>query len=396
MTDQANSSAATRRPFNGKSSVVFAMEWVPQYRAPFYDRVREVANDYGIDVRLVHGDPPNSRKGRHDANIVPWAEYVPNRLWTIKGLELTAQPVLRRLRGADMVVLQQETGLVLNYPMLLASRMGGPLVGLWGHGHNFNPLEANPTAESVKQKVTRFADWIFAYTDRSRAVFESIGVSPDRITVVQNSTDTSSLRDPTGEPSAEVAQLVDRLRSQNRRVGWIVSALDRWKRVPFLLEVLDAVAERRADFEFVALGAGDAADVLADAARSRPWLHALGARFGPDKAAIGRVAEVTIHPGLVGLHVIESFATESPIITEDLAYHSHEVDYLSAENSLVLPQNTGVAEYAKAIDGLLQDSDALARLQCGCREAAQHYTVDQMVDNFVAGIRSALALRSGG
>lgn len=394
MTEQPASNSRMSTP-QGEKTVVFAMEWVPQYRVPFYSRVREVAGERGINVSLVHGDPPASRRGRNDSKVVPWADYVPNKLWRVRGLELTAQPIIGRLRGADLVILQQETGLLINYPMLAASRLGGPMVALWGHGHNFNPLEANPTAEGVKKRVTRFADWIFAYTDRSRQVFESIGVDPSRITVVQNSTDTKDLQTPTEAPSAEVAELVGRLKAERRRVGWIVSALDRWKRVPFLLEVLDLVAERRQDFEFVALGAGDDADILANASSSRPWLHALGARFGSDKAAVGEVAELTIHPGLAGLHVVESFATRSPMVTEDLAYHSHEVEYLSGDNSLVLARDASALEYADAVDKLFDDRARLALLQDGCSTAAERYTVEQMVENFAAGIEAALELRRG-
>ncbi len=397
MTDEPDSTDGGSPPVSEDSpTVAFVMEWVPQYRVPFYDRVRQAAAERGVTVRLIHGDPPSSRRRRNDSEVVPWAEYVPNRLWTVKGLELTAQPVLSRLRGTDLLILQQETGLLLNYPMMALSRIGGPAVALWGHGHNFNPLEANELAEGVKSKVTKWADWIFAYTEQSKTVFESIGVDTDRITVVQNSVDVTELRNPTSTPSDDVASLVDRLRREDKRVGWIVSALDRWKRVPFLLEVLDAVAADRDDFEFIALGAGDDAQVLSEAASSRPWLHVLGARFGADKAAVGSIAEVTVHPGLAGLHVVESFATASPMITEDLAYHSHEVDYLSPDNAIVLPRDSTSAQYAEAVSSVLDDRSELQRLQTGCHVAAETYSIDAMVQNFTDGIVEALASRRSG
>ena len=371
--------------------VAFAMEWVPQYRVPFYEGLRAELDRRGITMRLIHGDPPASRRRRNDAEVLAWADYVPNRLWTVRGLELTAQPVLRRLRGADLVVLQQETGLLLNYAVLAWRRVGGPLVGLWGHGHNFNPHEASPAAERVKRAVTRYADWAFAYTERSAGVFRSIGCDPARITVVQNSADTAELRRPVGPPSDDVARLVAELRGRGATVGWIVSALDRWKRVPFLVEVLDACAARIDGFAFVALGAGDQAHLLVEAAADRPWLHPLGARFGADKAAIGALASVTIHPGLAGLHVIEAFATEAPMITADLDYHSHEVGYLDPGNSVVLPADASAGDFAAATAGLLADQARLAELRQGCRVAADTYTLSAMVDNFATGIGDALA-----
>lgn len=371
--------------------VAFAMEWVPQYRAPFYERLKVELDQRGIDMRLIHGDPPASRSRRNDAKVVDWADHVPNRVRTIRGLEVTSQPVSRHLKGADLVVLQQETGLTLNYRMMAKARIGGPAVALWGHGHNFNPLEASGLAEAVKRRVTRWADWAFAYTERSAEVFASIGVDPERITVVQNSLDTSALSDRSGTPSPDVAELVTALEQRGAKVGWIVSALDRWKRVPFLLEVLDRCAATIDDFAFVALGSGDEADLLVEAARSRPWLHALGARFGPDKAAIGRLASVTIHPGLIGLHVVESFATESPMVAADLDYHSHEFGYLNGGNAVILDGEADADDFAAAVRTLLDGGPKLDQLQAGCRVGAERYTLAAMVENFADGIERALA-----
>lgn len=383
-----------RRRFE-RPTVVFAMEWVPQYRQEFYRRLRQELDSRGVEMRLVHGDPPASRRRRKDSRVIDWAEYVPNRMWTVGGLELTLQPVLGRLRGADLVVLQQETGLVLNYAMFALARLGGPLVALWGHGHNFNPLEANPLAERVKSVVTKWANWIFAYTERSREVFESIGVPPDRVTVVQNSLDTSEVECPSEPMSPDVERLVAELTGTEATVGWIVSALDRWKRVPFLLDVVDAVAARLDNFHFLVLGAGDHDTVLRQAAVSRPWLHLLGPRFGADKAALGRVADVTIHPGLVGLHVIDSFATRTPLVTADLDYHSHEISYLTTDNSVVLPADIDAQGYADAVIDVLGDADRLSRLRAGCGRAAERYTLDAMVRNFADGVESALRTRKG-
>ncbi len=371
--------------------VAFAMEWVPQYRAPFYERLREELVGRGVEMRLIHGDPPASRRKRNDAEVLDWADYVPNRLWTVRGLEITAQPVFGRLKDVDLVVLQQETGLLLNYLMMARSKVGGPRVALWGHGHNFNPLEASGLAEGVKAVVTKWADWGFAYTERSAEVFLSIGMDPAHLTIVQNSADVEALHNPIGPVSDDVAELTAGLQRNGANVAWIVSALDRWKRVPFLLDVLDHCAERIDRFAFVAIGAGDQASILADAATTRPWLHALGARFGADKAAVGRLANLTIHPGLIGLHVIEAFATCSPIVTADLDYHSHEVSYLGPDNAVVLPADASAADFAATVERLFGDPAELASLQQGCLAASQFYTLDAMVENFAGGIVDALS-----
>jgi glycosyltransferase involved in cell wall biosynthesis len=369
------------------------MEWVPQYRAPFYSGLRDRLASDGIEMRLVHGDPPASRRRRGDQKAIDWAEMVPNRFWTVAGLELTHQPVWKQLSGADLIVLQQETGLVLNYPLLAKARLGGTPVALWGHGHNFNQLDRNAKAEWVKARLTRYADWFFAYTERSAEVFRSIGADPDRITVVQNAIDTAALTDPQGPVSDQITQLVADLQDREARVGWIVSAFDTRKRVPFLIDVVDEIRRRVEGFELLALGSGDDVTLLHEAAADRPWLHVLGATFGADKAALGRLAEIMVHPGLVGLHVIESFATATPLITADLPYHSHEVEYLRpGDNAIVLAQRATAADLADAAAALLSDDKRLAALQAGCQEAAGRYTLDAMIERFARGVRSALSV----
>lgn len=371
--------------------VVFAMEWVPQYRAVFYQRLRDTLAERGITMELIHGDPPSSRRRRKDARVLPWATYVPNRHWSVGGLELTHQPVLDLLADADLIVTQQETGLVINYPLLLRARRGRVKLALWGHGHNFNPLDANPVAERVKEMVTRHASWFFAYTEQSEAVFRSIGADPDRITVVQNSMDTAYLSGHGEPPSPDIKELCQQLSASAGRVGWMVSALDRWKRLEFLIEILDRIESKVDGFAFIVLGAGDDADIVSRAAASRPWLHYPGPRFDADKAALAEVASFTVHPGLAGLHVIESFATATPMITEDLAYHSHEVAYLSDDNSIVLPRDAGADLYGRAVAELVTDPTRLAALQAGCRRAAVTYSLEAMVDNFATGVEAALA-----
>ncbi len=372
---------------------MFAMEWIPQYRVAFYDRLRSELDRRGIEMRLVHGDPPASRRRRRDDRSLPWAETVPNRFWTVAGRELTVQPVLRRLRRADLVVVQQEAGLALNYWLLLRSRFGGAPVALWGHGHNFNPREAAAPAEWLKRRFTPLAHWIFAYTERSAAVFQSLGVDGDRITVVQNSRAVASAQPGVAaEPSEPVRDLVAGFEARGARVGWMVSALDRWKRVELLVDILDATRALVERFEFVVLGGGADLPTLTEAARTRPWLHVPGPTFGTDLAALGARAEIAIHPGLVGLHVIDAFATATPMIIADLDYHSHEVGYLEdGVNAVVLPADASALDFAAAAVALLHDEERLTGLRDGCRRAAGTYTIDAMVERFADGIVSALA-----
>ncbi len=201
---------------------------------------------------------------------------------------------------------------------------------------------------------------------------------------------STGARNPVGPVSDDVSELVAKLRADGSTVGWIVSALDRWKRVPFLLDVLDRCADRMDGFAFVALGAGDEAPLLVEAARTRPWLHPLGARFGADKAAVGELATITIHPGLAGLHVIEAFATESPMVTADIDYHSHEVSYLNNDNSVMLPAEATAEDFVGRRRPDRRSGSGWPSSGPRADTLSEVFTLDAMVSNFADGIVDAL------
>ena len=370
--------------------VVFAFEWMPTYRAGFYEVLRPRLDARGIDMRVVHGSAPGSRKLRGDGIRPEWATHIENRMLSLKGTEVTWQPVIKHLKGADMVVVQHEAALPLNYLLLARRKLGGPKVAFWGHGAHFNPGEANRAAEVLKQRVTKHADWFFAYTQRSADIVESNGLPRDRITVTNNSRSSDALND--ASPSAATKELVAEVNGRSRHKGWMISALDKWKRVPFLIETIDDIRQRVPDFEFFLLGSGATVGIAEEAAATRPWFHVLGPTFAGDKRLIGESVDITIHPGLIGLHVVDSFAFQTPIITTEYSAHSHEFDYLeTGDNSVVLPEGSTAIDLGAACASVLQDPALLSTLQAGCLSSSQHYSLANMADRYANGVEQALA-----
>lgn len=374
--------------------VKFCMEWIPSYREAFYAQLRPILDARGIDMEVLHGSPPASRRARKDSVAPPWATFVPNKEIAVKGTEVTWQPVFHASKDADLIIVQNEAALPFTYLAMAHRRIGGPLVAMWGHGEHFNEAEANPAAEAVKRRVAPHVDWFFAYTQRSADIVAGHGLPPDRISVVNNSRNSDANLVHEGKVDDELKALLADVRARASHVGWMVSALDEWKRLPFLVDTLDEIRSRIPEFEFFVLGQGDDTTIV-NAASSRPWLHALGSRFGADKAAVGELADVTIQPGLIGLHAIDAFAFATPMVTTEHPVHSHEFDYLvDGENALVLPAGSTAAELGAFTAELLSDSDRLARLQAGCEASARVYTIEHMVERFADGIEAALALRS--
>jgi glycosyltransferase involved in cell wall biosynthesis len=121
-------------------------------------------------------------------------------------------------------------------------------------------------------------------------------------------------------------------------------------------------------------------------------LHYVGPIYGPDRAAYFKLGLAMLMPGLVGLAIVDSFVTQAPIFTTDLPLHSPEIAYLENGINGVMTDFT-VEAYADAVAAYLEDGVAQEKLKRGCAESARLYTLENMVGNFAAGIKSCLAVK---
>ena len=170
----------------GAPSVAFLMEYVPVYRAAFYACLAEELSQRSIDFRLCVGDPAPPRAPRNDAVMPPGAVFHKSRFLSIRGRQLKLQFFPKEARTADLLVVQQEAGNLVNYLLAIRARFGRAFA-VWGHGEDPFEEQRSEFSERLKGLFTRQAIWAFAYTNRSKQGFEAHGMASDRITVVNNS-----------------------------------------------------------------------------------------------------------------------------------------------------------------------------------------------------------------
>jgi glycosyltransferase involved in cell wall biosynthesis len=380
------------RAFGGNAVVTIVTKSLPHYRVPFFEALRSELDRSGVTLRLVYGLPNEEEVKKRDFATIPWGHPIRNRMISVGKRSVWWQPCSELVRGSDLVIVEQASKLLLGYVLLARQMLGGARVAFSGHGRNFQGHLASHLGETVKRVVSRWPHWWFAYTELSADVVRQLRYPADRITVTQNSIDTTALRLRRAATSEEELAALRRRRGiEGRNVGIFVGGLYAEKRVPFLIEAALALRRRVPDFELIVIGAGPDQDLIERAAREHRWIHYPGACLGTDKVPYFGLSRVMLLPGLVGLAVLDSFALEVPLVTIDLPYHSPEISYLRHdENGLLLPAGTGPEEYATAVAGLLSDDGAGERLRAGCRVAAQRYTLEAMVGRFAEGVLRAL------
>lgn len=380
------------RRSEGRRKVLIVRRYVPHYRVAFYEILRNDLRDRGIDLTVVYSDPEAGTERDGATTELAWGRRADSVVLHVRGKELWWQPVLNLARQADLVVVEQATRLLVNYPLLAWQSVGGPKLAFWGHGRDFQSRNRGSAGERLKRAVSLLPHWWFAYNELSADIVQGLGYPPARITSIDNAIDTRALVAARTAITDEDRRLVrDELGLSGRHVGIYCGGLYDDKRVPVLLAAARQIREALPDFELVVIGDGSDAGLVRDAAARHPWIHHLGYVFGSERVRYFAVADVFLLPGLVGLAVLDSFALGVPLVTSAAGMHSPEIAYLEdGVNGLLVEDGGDAGVYAKVVVELLLDRQRLAKLREGCLASASRYTIENMAQRFAEGVQQAL------
>lgn len=376
----------------GRPLVVICQHRLLHYRLPLFNKLRQACAVRGIDLRLVHGQASPREKIKNDEGQLDWADVVVNRWLAVGPVDLLWQPLPQALRRADLTLLMQENRILSNYWVWLTSWRCPGLLAFWGHGRNFQSAAPRGLRERWKAWWLLRADWWFTYTQGTRRYIAGQGFDIERITSLDNAVDDSGfLRDLSSVTDAQLEAARGNLGiGAGAQVAIFCGSLYAEKRIALLLASADLLHARLADFHLLVLGDGPDVGLVKAALPDRPWLHWLGQRRGPEKALYYRCASVMLNPGLVGLHVVDAFVAQTPLVTQASAAHSPEYDYLvDGENGLSVAADSA-ASYAEAVATIFTQPGLLATMQAHCARDAGRYTLERMVQNFADGIVACL------
>jgi glycosyltransferase involved in cell wall biosynthesis len=369
--------------------VVIIQWYVPRYRTAFYNDLREALAAVGIELSLGYGKPAGDQARRGDAVDLPWATPLVSRNYRLGHRTIEKRRLGTICRDADLVIVEQALKNLESYPLLAKAAFGGPRVAMWGHGRTYTKPQAR-ALESLKQRLTRRADWFFAYTEAGAQHLGRSGYPIDRLTVLQNASDTRSLRAARDRlPDGEVAAFRRVHGITGTNIGLFVGGLDESKRLPFLLDAGHAISARVPGFQLVIVGDGPERSFIESAARDTSWLRYLGPLFGDERAALGLVGDVLLMPGRVGLAVLDAFALGLPVVTTRWPFHAPEFEYLEHGRNGWITDDDAAAFSGGVVD-VLENKALLQSLKREASADADRYTIEEMVQRFVDGIQRAM------
>lgn len=379
-----------------RRNVVVILANVKQYRKVFYEQLYEALAASDVDLTVLYSDSSTLGAFRRDDIDLPppLGRKIP-RLYLFNNRIFLQFPPLSAIFRADLIIVVQATRILLNYPLLALSVLGLKRIAFWGHGKNHQG-DPGSISERIKRRLANASDWWFAYTEETRQHLVSVGVSPDKISVIENAIDAAGFRKEVSSVTpADLASMRMRLGiKDNDPVALYCGALYQEKRLPFLLDCADLIAAAIPGFHLIVIGGGPEADFISRQAASRPHVCYLGPLVGHEKAVCFRMSQVFLMPGLVGLAILDSFAANLPLVTTVDALHSPEIAYLKHEvNGLMLPGDRQA--YADGIVELFRDIQQLEFLAMNAGQAAMRYTIENMVSNVTGGVLDALEPKPG-
>lgn len=359
------------------------------YRSSFNERLRNILFKQGVEYIVIYSDLGSKQRFKNDTVDIEWG--VKARI-TRFPLGLEYQNALRNALACDLIIMQQENRLLLNYLFNIMAVTKLKRVAFFGHGKNFQSRSPQGVGERFKRFWATKVNWWFGYTDETRRHIESLGFPPERITVFNNAVDTSEVRAQIAEVTPErLAERRNEFGVVDQPVGVFVGSLYPDRRLVFLVDAADRIRARVPDFTLIVVGGGEQLPLMQELAASRPWIKVTGPRFGTDKVELMLLGQLFLMPGLVGLAVVDAGAAGLPTVTTAFPYHSPEIAYVKHDvNGVVVSDWENPQAFADAVSDLFYDPARLAAMRAAAKQMANELTIEAMADRFAEGVLKAL------
>jgi len=371
------------------SQVTILQRTLTDYRLAFFDELFKRLQNIGISL-VVHAGESCSQEYLADQSVErSYLKRVHNRYLFRK--IYWQDDSFFNTRSSDLVIFEQANSALYSYALIIRRLLGKdmPMVSFWGHGRDFSKSSPNGASERWKHFWTTRVDFWFCYTKISATEVEKRGFCAERIAVINNTTDVLSLADAVDAVNHEVQlashyDLWHEVRHDKHRVAVFCSRLLPSKGLDLLKEATTLIHNQYQDFRLLVIGDGPLHKEIETFANDNPWCAYHKPVYGVERAPLLSLADMWLNPGTTGLAIIDAFACGVPFITTMRNGHGPELAYLTNDNGLLLDATADTV--ARAVLDLLRIPKKLLELKQGARQSASKYTIESMVDHFVAGI----------
>jgi glycosyltransferase involved in cell wall biosynthesis len=300
--------------------------------------------------------------------------------------------------GHDVAVFSWNSRYV-HLPMaLVRARRAGLGIVLWGHG--YSTRNETSLRRRWRNLLARSADAVVTYNQRAARNLVATGLDGDRVFVAPNALDGTEIEMAidTWTQSAEDLTRFRRTHDvDGHPLAIHVSRLTNAANLRTLVETWHLISRLVPEARLLIIGDGPARQELLTAIEAlgvAGSVRCVGAIYGEDAiASYFLCARLMLHPCKIGFSLNHAMMYGVPVATfDDATRHSPEFEALrDGINGVAVPRGDG-HELARRAARVLRDEALAADLGRAARETMRaSYTIDAMVEGFVAATRHAHA-----
>lgn len=375
--DQQQTSSLERR-----IKVLVLNPYLPAYRVPFFSQLDVALSSKSLDLQLLTGKPTTEFRQRDDFAVLPFHRERRSLSTNVLGFKLRYLLVNKDIKQADLVVYEYSITNFNTWLALLLPRKHKALI--WGHGPGYLSKE-NSLRLWLQRAMASKADLVLTYTEPGRAKVVALGIEKNNVITMNNTIETDELADAIKSLQPSEIENFKKTHSidSNDKVFSFIGAIDRTKRIDFLVEVLNRIWKLDKSFKLIVGGAGSERYRL-NLSIERGQTIYLGRVGAKEKALMGKISKGIVNPGNTGLLAVDALVMKLPIFGTD-ALSSPEKDYLTEGASFfTLPNNTQI--FAQELLSLV-GSDSLNRV------TGEIPKLESLVQNFATAIESQVSVR---
>lgn len=359
-----------------------------QYRVQFTILLAEKLRKDGNEIRFIFGSPPPKEQVKND-NVVLNVDYCcyPRSYWLFGNRLHYLKGATKHILWADLVITEQANKHVFNYLLVLLHLLRLKKFAYWGHGQN-RQGNSKSLRERIKKRLSTYCDWWFAYTKGVADYLRKMDYPSDKISIINNSNDTNAFRTSLNEiikADVQTFKIIYNL-DENARIGIYCGSLYPDKKIRFLLEVAVYVNNINPDFILLVAGGGIDQSIVLEYSKKYEFIKYIGPVFGHDKALAFNCAEIFLHPGAIGLGILDAFTAGLPVLTTDLPTHGPEIDYLHNNTQGIITAHD-INDYADCVLSIIDSPDQMKQFKQNALMSSRKYSLENMTENFAQGIR---------
>lgn len=332
-------------------------DYVPSYRAKFFEKLRKNLLEHGIDLQLLSFLPLGTQLARGDFVHLDFLNNFPQWQIQIGTRSIVFPKQVRQFRNYDALIGPLRGSSFSTNIMIFHCLKFGKPYGLWGHLRNYVNSD-NSLDLFVEKAQMRNATSIFTYTNSGKMFGIEQGIESDKIFVLNNTFDLSELKSEIENISAEeISELCKRLHLKKGKTLLYIGGLDTSKRIDFLASVLNEIWTKDKEIKLLVIGEGQDKHLL-DNAVNRAQVHFLD-NSQRIKALAGKVSKLIVMPGRVGLIAVDAIALGIPIVTTNYKFHAPEFEYLVEGKSKFSSKFDTPSSYSELLMALMSTKHAL-------------------------------------